>query len=443
LELYSIPYQDGYIVYRPLLQLAFVANAAMVNLLARLDGPPFAPASDAERQALSFLEEIGFFEPDPEPPPAPSAESPYQPTVAVLCLTTACNFRCVYCYARGGETEVRHLPVELGRRAIDLVSRNALDRGEDRFSLAFHGGGEPTLAGRQLRALVRDARSREVACQVSLTTNGYWTANQRAWLLDNIDQVSLSLDGLPEVQDRQRPTTGGRPSFARVLASAQAMDRRKVSYGIRLTVTDDSIGGLRAGLDLLCRETRCGVFQVEPAFAYGRALDRHGALSRIQRFGEAFLEAWEIGAVHDRHVYYSGARPWLATRRFCQALDQALVVTPDGALTACYEVCGPEHPLAGGFFFGTMGQVDLTARQRIHERIEQRRARCSGCFCFWHCAGDCPSKTLAPDGGERPDAKERCELNRFITKELLIRYMDAGGGLWRGYEAPRKEVAAC
>lgn len=442
MEFYPIPFEDGYILYRPLRRLAFAANQATVRLLEKCGGRRFEPASPGEERLLSFLDGIGFFEEDYLPPPEPSWDGSYQPTVAVLCLTTDCNLRCVYCYARGGETERKRLPVELGRRAIDTVCRNAMERGEGRFTLAFHGGGEPTLARREMRELVAYARARELPCRVSLTTNGCWGGGA-AWLLDNVDEVSLSLDGLEEVQNRQRPGADGGASFDRALATADELERRGIPYGIRLTVTDESIDCLAAGMAMLCARTNCQVFQVEPAFSHGRASANGTALSRVRRFGEAFLAAWETGAASGRHVYYSGARPWVSTRRFCLAMDKALVVTPEGYLTSCYEVCAPEHPLAGRFLFGTASgdggwSVDLAARQWMAGRMEERRRGCEGCFCYWSCAGDCPSK--AAGNGQ---TSERCELNRFITQGLLVRYMAAGGGLWIGDEGQAQGVEPC
>jgi uncharacterized protein len=292
-----------------------------------------------------------------------------------------------------------------------------------------------------MRELVAYARSRPLPCHISSATNGFWSRAVADWLLENLDEVSLSLDGVAAVQNRQRPAANGAPTFDSALEAAKAMDSRKFAYGIRLTVTDESIEDLPAGIDLLCRETACPVFQVEPAFAHGRAARDAEAMTARERFAQAFMRAYEIGAGQGRHVYYSGARPWLASARFCQALDKALVVTPDGDLTACYEVCGPTHPLAGRFLFGVFSrdgvQLRDGLRQALLERIGQRRSLCAKCVCYWHCAGDCPSKTLAPDSAADLEFGERCELNRTLTRDLLIRFIEAGEGVWVARERLR------
>jgi uncharacterized protein len=437
--LYTIPYEDKFIIYQPLKRLAFLGNSALVNLILELGNGSARSEIQEHASAVAFLDQIGFFEPNPSAPPEPPMDAPFKPTIAVLFLTTACNFRCIYCYASGGENKTQNMPVELGIQAIDQVCRHAVALGADRFTLGFHGGGEPSLAKQQLRKLVRYARTREIPCQINLTTNGFWSEPETDWILGNIDEISLSFDGLQRIQDRQRPLASGKGTYHVVMDNIQKMEQRSVPYGIRITVTDESIDSLPRNMAFLCRETACRAFQVEPAFNHGRADTNNIALKQNMRFANAFLEAYDIAAAAGRHIYYSGARPWLMTTRFCQAPEKALIVGPDGFLTACYEVCSKTHELAHNFIHGTLledGRITSqnNRRKRLHEKIQERRSACEDCFCFWHCAGDCPSKTFTSITNGHLRFGERCDLNRLITMELLVRYIRDGNGIWQGDE---------
>jgi uncharacterized protein len=434
--LYTIPYQDKFIVYRPLKRLAFVANAALVNLIAKINTKPRPPETGKNEDAFRFLEATGFLEPDPPAPLAPSIEEPYKPTVAVLFLTTACNFRCIYCYASGGETKVQNLPFVLGCRAIDRVCQNATENGENRFTVAFHGGGEPTLARKNFKDLIKYAKAKETPCHITVASNGFWAEEQREWILNHVDDISLSFDGIEEIQDRQRPLASGQGSYHVVMKAIRAMDQRGFPYGIRMTVTDKGIDFVARSIEFFCNETSSRTFQMEPAFNHGRAQQDGLALTQNDRFASAFMGAYDIATSSGRHLYYSGARPWVITSRFCQSPEKALVVTPRGFLTACYEVYSKEHLLAHGFFFGKLLKsglmdIDFKARQRFFEKLRDRRALCEACFCYWHCAGDCPSKTFTPEGNGHLRFGERCDLNRMITRELVIRYITAGNGIWQ------------
>ena len=447
MKLYTIPYKDKVIIYRPLQQLAFIGNRAMAKLCETYCGPNPA-AGNTETEAAVFLRSVGFFEADEPLADAAPAPDEFLPTVCVLFLTDTCNLRCIYCYAHGGGAgATRDLPLPLARAAIDTVCRNAAQQGHDHFSLCFHGGGEPTMAWPVLKDCVAYARKSPLPVKINLTSNGVWTEAQCAWILDNIDEVSLSFDGPPSIQNAQRPRKSGRGSHASVARTLQALDRKGTAYGVRVTVTDQSITSIPEIVGHLCRETGAPAFQVEPAFAHGRARLDRVALRQQADFAEYFMEGYDIAARHRRHMYYSGARPWLLTARFCDAYLSALIVGPDGFLTVCYEICNREHELANDFIFGDMdasGALRLTpgARQGFLAKIEEHRQGCGSCFCFYHCAGDCPSKTFSgktfsaktfSDGTDgHPAHGSRCELNRTITRELLARYIEEGGGVWQG-----------
>jgi uncharacterized protein len=435
--LYSIPYQSRFIVYAPLRRLAFVGNEACVELAARSLREPELVPPPGGAEARGYLESIGLLDVPLVDPATLEVEPCFAPSIAVLLLTTTCNFRCEYCYASAGGERGELMPLSAGKAAIDIVCANAQRRGESRFALSFHGGGEPILAWEHLHGLVEYARSRPLAAKISLASNGYWSPKQTDWILSNVDDVSLSCDGLPEVQDRQRPLASGAPTAERVFATIRQMDRRGVSYGIRMTVTETDIESLPRGIEFLCRETSCRSFQAEAAFNHGRARSEKHAVVSGDRFVSAFLEAFDIARECDRELTYSGARPWALTGNFCTAPLNALIVGRQGRLTACYEVFDPALELGDQFFFGRIEpdgtlNVDQDRRGRLLGHVRERRALCRGCFCFWHCAGDCPAKTLTADGTGHLRFGPRCEINRAITKELLVRLIFDAGGLWQG-----------
>ena len=169
MEVFAIPVEDKFILYRPLLQLAFVGNRAMAKLVLNLASQASSSGADAPEEApeeaMTFLNTIGFLKPDP-PQPRPPDPS-YRPTTAVLLLTNRCNLRCTYCYASGGEGPIQDLPLELAWAAIDHASQNAVERGQPHFDLTFHGGGEPVQAWETLQQATAYARGKNLPCRIS------------------------------------------------------------------------------------------------------------------------------------------------------------------------------------------------------------------------------------------------------------------------------------
>ena len=433
MEIATIPIRDAdgkekFILFRPMKGIAFVGNRAMASLVSALNQ---GTAPD-QPEAVKFLHEIGFLEPDP-PAPALGRET-YQPSSAVLLMTNDCQLRCIYCYATAGERPKEELSFELAKTVIDYVVDNAQKRGEKQFSISFHGGGEPVKAWKVMKACVEYTRSQPIKSDITLTSNGLWSPRQTEWIIANLNGISLSIDGGPETQDRQRPTLSGRGSSRLAMRTVAELDRHNFPYGIRMTATAPWTS-LAEDVRFLCEETHCQSIQVEPAFNTGRSGHAQPSPEEGQAFLEAVLKAYDVADEHQRKFYYAGARMGWVADVFCAAPYNALIVTPSGDLVTCYEVTSRDHPFAG---LSTVGRVengavtlDLEARRRLHSLIAERREGCQECFCYWSCAGNCYTRAFAPGPGGHLVYGELCNLTRTLVKELLLRRIARGDGVWR------------
>ena len=444
-ELYIIPVDDDsdeekYILYRPLIARAFVGNRAMVDYVQeRLAGAP--TAGDKSDIAL-FLHSIGFLVEDPPTPAEMGGE--FSPITAVLLLTNQCQLRCSYCYASAGERSAKTLSSELGMQAIDQVYQIAHENKAPKFDVSFHGGGEPTLAWKTIQDCVAYTRQKSIPAKISLTSNGIWSPAQRQWIIENIDGLSLSMDGSPATQDHHRPLASGKGSSELVMQTIATMDEQRYKYDIRMTATapwDD----LPKDVAFICQHTGCQTIQVEPAFN----IERGGHLDPNSRewegFAQAYLEALDVANEAGRSFYYSGARLGLVTTTFCTAPYNALIVNPDGVMMACYEVTDEDHPLYPISQIGQYDQqqfaVDQQARQHLHDMLAERRETCKDCYCYWSCAGGCYTRNFNPGPQGHLSRLNLCDLHQTLLKELLLREIAFGDGVWRGYPGLRKQIA--
>ena len=434
MQVFAVPVDGLFIVYRPLVPLAFVGNRAVAEVALRVGEGDSSVAISAE--VRGFLEGIGFFRPDPPHPPSPSRD--WHPTTAVMLLTNRCNLRCAYCYADAGEAVPRDTGFDFGRAAVDVVCRNAIETGAPRFEVCFHGGGEPMQAWGVMRQVAGYARSKGHPCDLTMVSNGVWSRAQREWVLATLTSVTISLDGGRETQDRQRPLRSGKGSFEHVMATTRALDSAGFRYGIRLTATAPWRVQLPADVRFLCENTGCQEFQVEPAFNTQRGTHRQASLEEGDAFVEGFTDAHEVATAMGRRLTYSGARPWLRGRAFCTAPYDALIVNADGNLVSCYEIASDSHWLAAlstiGHVQGADVVVDHSARCRLLDYLETKQERqCRDCFCRWHCAGDCYTRSSVLGEGGLEATRERCRVNQGITKQLILRNILASGGtVWAG-----------
>jgi len=444
-EIYTIPVsdqndEDKFIIFRPLVGTAFVGNRTMAALAQKLLTED-APVNDKD-EAESFLRSIDFLAPDPPDPSEPGDE--FAPSTAVLLLTNQCQLRCTYCYAAAGESLRKTLTPELGHAVIDAVYETARQRNFPQFEVSFHGGGEPTMAWRVLQDCVDWTRKKSIPAKVTLTSNGIWSPTQCSWIIQNLDGLSLSMDGGPSTQDQHRPFSSGIGSSSIVMRSLAELDRHHFSYNIRMTAAAPW-KNLPRDVAFLCRESGCKVIQVEPAFNTKRGGHNDPSYDELEAFAEAYLEAVEIAAQAGRQFYYSGARLGTISTTFCSAPYNALIVNPDGDLIACYEVTSQDHPLVDISRIGRIenGQINIdhATRSRLHELMASRRESCRDCFCYWSCAGGCYTRSF----GSPPDGHlhrgNLCELRQHLVKSLLLYGIARAGGVWRSGPLLTKRVA--
>lgn len=150
----------------------------------------------------------------------------------ILKLTTACNLNCVYCSE--GDCKPINLPQEIFFKLIDELP-SLLEQVQSKdVEFLFHGG-EPMLYGRNnLKILIDYAKNNLTTYNVRflIQTNG--TLIDENWikffLSENIS-VGVSLDGYPEIHDKNRRTKNNEPTAKEILQNLKLMQESNLNFG--------------------------------------------------------------------------------------------------------------------------------------------------------------------------------------------------------------------
>jgi uncharacterized protein len=449
-EVFAVPMDGGrYLVYAPLGKAAFVGNAAAVNVLAALKDGRYSSHNDPGGHLLTLLRTLMIVDCGAIAPPISVYEGLPEPVSVTLFMTTACNLRCTYCYASAGDTRKATMPDSVARRAIDFVSSNAAKRGLDRFEVGYHGGGEATTNWRVMVSSLAYAQERALSLNLNLAagaaSNGMLNKDQVSWFIKNLTSATISLDGAPQVQDKNRPSRTGAGSSKRVLETLKAFDDAGFAYDVRLTVTKDDIPALVESIQFVLSNFRPQHIQVEPVYQLGRWSD--GPSAETEDFVQAFREARALARGYGADLQYSAARLDVLTNHFCGVSQDSFCVSPDGNVSACYEAFSEDTKWGHVFFYGqpskdsTGYEFDLTRLQHLRNQAVQHKTYCQGCFAKWHCAGDCYHKSLRSGPGEEFRGSGRCHITRALTMDLILERIHAGGGLyWKG---DAEELSTC
>jgi len=157
-------------------------------------------------------------------------------------VTRRCNLRCTYCNDwRPGKAPI------MNRTVLDrLLAAAITDSGSSMTAFAWHGG-EPTLAPIDFYryALTKQeelARAEGRLVANLLQTNAVHLNDEWLDLIERSHmRLGVSLDGPPALHDRQRPTVGGRGSFAAVSQTMGKLRRRGIPFSTLMVLTDELI----------------------------------------------------------------------------------------------------------------------------------------------------------------------------------------------------------
>ncbi|MDI6796858.1 MAG: radical SAM protein, partial [Desulfatibacillaceae bacterium] len=429
---FVIPLDEGSILYFPLRKGAFLGNKALALLIRRWQQAPFEAKTPDEAAVASLLERMGVFTPDKDAAPKnPAAPAP--PHHATLFATTRCNLNCTYCYAAP-----RHkgpdMDLPLAFAAIDFAAKNAKAAKKGFFSVSFHGGGEPTSNWRLIKGATlyaqKTAARLNLAPRLFMATNGILEPSQCRFLAENFEGLSVSFDGLEQIQNQQRPFKNGRPTYTRVLETLARLAEKGMPLGIRMTATRFSLPLLAQSAAFVAAKGLAKNIMVEPVFALGKGAQT-GMETESESFAAAFLEASAAAGAYGATLTYSPARLEKLALNYCGAGAKNFCVMPGGQISACTEIFDPRIADAP---FWTMGEaskkgllLDDDRRENIALAIEAYKEKwCSQCFALWHCAGDCPRLALQSGGQNAPAPNpKRCQATKAILASKILEKINA------------------
>lgn len=339
-----------------------------------------------------YLDANGFFQEVELPRTA--SEGPFNSREMTISVTTACNLRCIYCYARGGTLFV-NLPWEKIAVSIRQMYQYAIQRGDKGVELSFHGTGESTLKWEVMVRAVEYALEllpNGWSIDFTLVTNGTLITDEKArFLAKHKFSVVLSMDGSEKVQNQLRPKADGSGSFDDALQGARNLVKHEVHFAMRSTITGYNQGGMMEFLEL-CASIGCKTISVAPFSLTGRGEDGVpdiDPLKFVEHYIQAKVRASELG------VDFSMPSDYLdnVSARYCNADGETMAVMPDGNVSCCTRVTNESDSLSWMFFVGKVTETGVHIDQAKVDALKTLNLynfpECSGCFAKYTCGGGC------------------------------------------------------
>jgi MoaA/NifB/PqqE/SkfB family radical SAM enzyme len=280
---------------------------------------------------------------DGAPHPLGAGQTGVQPTVRAGFLPgrtvhlhplARCNLACKHCYSSSGPQASAMLDPDLLVRLMPHLA----DEGYETLSLS---GGEPLLYP-ELPRVAEAARA--AGMRTIAITNGFRVAPRFQHLIDALDGLAVSFDGLRGVHDRVRGTPRAFEMGVAALRHLQSLGR---PAAVAYTVSRESLPDLPAFLEMVAPLGVRGV-QLRPLVMTGRATEEYTGpalgpadMIRLWLTASALQMAWD-----GEMAIHCDAAPAEAVRADRMAWRAALtgtgtvlsdeinplVITPDGRL---------------------------------------------------------------------------------------------------------------
>ena len=339
------------------------------------------------------------------------AEVLASPMIKPVC--GACNLVCTYCYYRQTADHFDGRPSRMTDEAIRNVVRTFCQSPHPCPHFSWQGG-EPMLAGLDFfqKAVAYQQAFRREGQQVvnAFQTNG--TLIDDAWgrFLKRWDMlVGISIDGPPEIHDKNRIYPNGAGSQEDVLRGLRVLQEHRVEHNVLVLVHGDNVHHPKEVVRFI-RDLGEDYLQFIPCVVtgLGRSMPSHDAVDPVaygQFLCEVFDEWLSVGPTrlyvrmfNNLVLAVAGHEPeYCVFRRACAG---CLLVEHNGDVFPCDFMVQPEWRM-GNLTTDSLAEIYRHPRWLAFRKLKsQLSPACEACRHVALCNGGCPRDRF---GGRLPD----------------------------------------
>ncbi len=344
-----------------------------------------------------------------------------------LDLTEACNLACTYCFK--WQKKAVHMDEATAKNTLDWLLESS--GGQREIKVNFMGG-EPLLRFDLIQKIVPygklRARQKGKSLHFGCTTNCTILTDEMLAFWRRFGMgFHCSIDGLPAVQDANRPFLGGRGSSAAVEQVAPKILAYRPEVMARATITPQSVRSLYESTQYLAGlGFRSITFKIA-ANCDWQPGDFEALKAGYRAMGEFYIERLGSSQPIDLEMFSKGLQNLHAltgNSKFpCGAGRGVILVDPRGDLWPCHRF-GP-HQCGGQFCLGKLGGSFNDRLREVflnYNILEDTKADCQECGAALTCRTWCHAECVDSTHTFYDPGKPYCQAVRILHDEILRIY---------------------
>ncbi len=343
-----------------------------------------------------------------------------------------CNLRCKYCFYLGKcELYPESSKHRMSDEVLERLISSFMATDQPNYSIGWQGG-EPTLMGveffRKVTAFQEQYGRSRASVSNGLQTNTTLITDDFARHLGQYHfLVGVSIDGPPEIHDRNRPTIAGTGSHAMVMRGVEMLKRHKVEYNVLTLVNSANVDSPREIYRYLRDELGVLYHQYIECVEYDATGNLMPFAITGRQWGEFLCGIYDEWIRQDTRrvsvrlfdsiltMMVEGVANCCSMGRDCR---QYLVVEHNGDIYPCDFFVTPEWKL-GNIMENSWEEL---LNSPLYESFGRRKtccnAECASCDYLRFCAGCCPKNR--PDRGQDPtQLSQLCEGWKMFYRHAL------------------------
>ena len=349
-----------------------------------------------------------------------------------LNLTSACNLKCTYCFAQGGDYGLcsNNMDENMLERLETILDNELTSSRKARIEFF---GGEPLLNFNMIRKTVAFCKEYQSKHHIQfiyrISTNLTFLTKEIADLLcENNFIVSVSIDGDKDTHDLQRPYKDDSGSFGDIIQNVEALRLRSQELIIvaRMTIAQQKIA-LIDNIQALIDRALFDYMSIYPASL--RRQERKKSIysyyfnDEIRRQLKDVLNKYESlfnssnrfkGVLEYERIYDALLKRKISVNH-CAGGNTYFTLSADGHITPCHRLCGNKD-----FYIDeqSSGRVDRGKILDWRTKADERKS-CHDCWVRYICGGGCKQEHYVYSGDVHHVNTNSCEYHKYIIQSLI------------------------